>query len=125
MPLRTMHDKGIPLAFGCDVPATPLIDPKWALIGATSRMTYEMRPIKPEESLSMKETLRAHTMGSAYAAFEENIRGSIEPGKTADMVVWSEDLYSASLRQLVDVRVEATVVEGEVAYKAEDTTIVF
>jgi predicted amidohydrolase YtcJ len=125
MPLKTMLDKGIPLAFGCDVPATPLIDPKWALIGATTRMTYEMTPILPDESISMRDTLRAHTMGSAYAAFEENTRGSIEPGKRADMVVWSEDLYSASLRQLVNVRVEATIVEGEVAYKAEDTNIEF
>jgi predicted amidohydrolase YtcJ len=63
-------------------------------------------------------------MGSAYAAFEENIRGSIEPGKTADMVVWSENLYSASLQKLANMRVEATIVEGEVVYKAEDTQIV-
>jgi len=125
MPLKTMLDKGISLSFGCDVPATPLIDPKWALIGATTRMTYEEKPIRPEESISMKDALRAHTMESAYAAFEENIRGSIEPGKTADMVVWSEDLYSASLEQLVKVRVEATIVEGEVVYKAEDTNVAF
>jgi len=125
MPFKTMLDKGIPLAFGCDVPATPLIDPKWALIGAATRMTYDMTPIKPEESIPMKDTLRAHTMGSAYAAFEENIRGSIEPGKTADMVVWSEDLYTASLQQLAKLRVEATIVEGEVVYKAEDTNLRF
>jgi predicted amidohydrolase YtcJ len=125
MPLKTMLDKGIRLAFGCDAPATPVIEPKWALIGATTRMTVEMTPIRPEESISMRDTLRAHTMGSAYAAFEENIRGSIEPGKTADMVVWSEDLYSASLEQLLKVRVEATIVEGSVAYKADDTTVVF
>jgi predicted amidohydrolase YtcJ len=125
MPLKTMLDMGIHLAFGCDVPATPLIDPKWALIGATTRMTYDMTPINPEESISMKDSLRAHTMGSAYAAFEENIRGSIEPGKTADMIVWSEDLYTASLQQLVKLRVEATIVEGEVVYKAEDTNLKF
>jgi hypothetical protein len=69
--------------------------------------------------------LRAHTVESAYAAFEENIRGSIEPGKTADMVVWSEDLYSASLQKLAKVRVEATIVEGQVVYKAEDTDLRF
>jgi predicted amidohydrolase YtcJ len=125
MPLKTMLNKGIRLAFGCDVPATPIIDPKWALIGATTRMTFDMNQIKPEESISMKEALRAHTMGSAYAAFEENIRGSIEPGKTADMVVWSEDLYSASLQQLAKLRVEATIVEGQVTYKSEDTNIAF
>ena len=125
MPLKTMLNKGIRLAFGCDVPATPLIDPKWALIGATMRMTFDMNQIKPEESISMKEALRAHTMGSAYAAFEENIRGSIEPGKTADMVVWSEDLYSASLQQLGKLMVEAAIVEGQVTYKSEDTNIAF
>jgi predicted amidohydrolase YtcJ len=73
----------------------------------------------------MKEALRAHTMGSAYAAFEENIRGSIEPGKSADMVVWSEDLYSAPLQQLAKMRVEAAIVEGQVTYKSEDTNIAF
>jgi predicted amidohydrolase YtcJ len=125
MPLKTMLNKGILLAFGCDVPATPIMDPKWALVGATTRMTFDLNQIKPEESISMREALRAHTMGSAYAAFEENIRGSIEPGKTADMVVWSEDLYSASLQQLAKLKVEATIVEGQVTYKSEDTNIAF
>jgi predicted amidohydrolase YtcJ len=125
MPLKTMLDKGIRLAFGCDVPATPLIEPKWALIGATTRMTGDMTPIRPEQSISMRDTLRAHTIGSAYAAFEENIRGSLEPGKTADMVVWSEDLYSASPQQLLNIKVEATIVEGDVVYKGEDTNIEF
>ncbi len=125
MPFKTVLGKGIPLAFGCDVPACPIIEPKWALIGATTRMTVEMRPIGMEESISMKEALRAHTMGSAYAAFEENTRGSIEPGKTADLVVWSEDLYSASNQQLANLRVEATIVEGQVVYKSEETAIEF
>jgi predicted amidohydrolase YtcJ len=125
MPLKTMLNKGIHLAFGCDVPATPIVDPKWALVGATTRMTFDLNQIRPEESISMKEALRAHTMGSAFAAFEENIRGSIERGKTADMVVWSEDLYSASLQQLAKLMVEATIVEGQVTYKSEDTNIAF
>lgn len=125
MPLKTILEKGIPLTFGCDVPATPLIEPKFALIGATTRKTFEETPIQPEESISMKDALRAHTMGSAYAAFEENIRGSIEQGKVADMVAWSENLYSASLPELLNIRVEATIVEGELAYKSEDTNIEF
>ena len=116
---------GIRLSFGCDVPATPLIDPKWALIGATARMTFDMTPMRTEESISMKDALRSHTIESAYAAFEENIRGSIEPGKTADMVVWSEDLYSASIQQLATMRIEGTIVEGKVVYKAADTSIAF
>jgi predicted amidohydrolase YtcJ len=123
MPLKTMLKKGIHLAFGCDVPATIFIEPKYALIGATSRMTFERGFVTPEEAISMRDALRAHTMGSAYAAFEENVRGSIEPGKTADMVVWSEDLYSAPLVKLWNIKVEATIVEGEVVYKANDTSL--
>jgi len=127
MPLKTMLEKGIPLAFGCDAPATPLIEPKYALGGATTRMMmFEETPLEPKsERISMKDALRAHTMGSAYAAFEENTRGSLEPNKIADMVVWSENLYSASLEKLLNIRVEATIIEGQVVYKAQDTDIVF
>jgi len=125
MPLKTMLQKGIRLAFGCDVPATVFIEPKYALIGAASRTTSERVTVTPEEAISMKDALRAHTMGSAYAAFEEDVRGSIEPGKTADMVVWSDDLYSASLQRLWNIKVEATIVEGEVVYKSNDTSLKF
>lgn len=125
MPLKAILDKGIPLAFGCDVPATTFIEPKYALIGATTRTTLEREVLEPEQCISMKDAIRAHTMGSAYAAFEENVRGSIEPGKRADMVVWSENLQSASLKELGNLKAEATIVEGKVAYKAEETSLRF
>ncbi len=125
MPLKEMLDKGILLAFGCDVPATPLIEPNWALIGATSRWTLENKAVGQEQCISMKEALRAHTMGSAYAAFEENLRGSIEEGKLADMVVWSQDLDKASLEELSNSKAEVTIVEGKVVFKAEDSALQF
>jgi predicted amidohydrolase YtcJ len=125
MPLKTILDKGIHLAFGSDPPAVPVIEPKWGLIGATTRWTLEKRAIMPEESISMKDALRAYTMGSAYAAFEENVRGSIEPSKMADMVVWSHDLYTVPPKDLPNLRTLATMVEGQVVYKAEDTGIKF
>ncbi|MGC9443571.1 MAG: amidohydrolase [Candidatus Methanospirareceae archaeon] len=123
MPLKEMLDKGIKLAFGCDVPATPLIEPIWALIGATSRWTLENEAIGQEQCISMKDAVRAHTMGSAYAAFEENVRGSIEVGKRADMVVWSEDLETASLKELWNTKAEVTIVEGKVIFTANDTDV--
>ena len=125
MPLKEMLDHGITLAFGCDIPATPLIEPSWALIGATTRWTLDNKAIGPEQCISMKEALRAHTMGAAYAAFEENVRGSLEKGKQADMVVWSHDVDNASLEELLNTKAEITIVEGKVVFTAHDTDITF
>ena len=94
--LNTMLHQGIPLAFGCDVPASPYHEPKWAFIGSTARRTPTGYQPNPEQCLNMHQALRVHTMGSAYAAFEEQQKGSIEVGKFADLVVWNQDLYSMS-----------------------------
>ena len=96
-------EMGIPVAFGCDVPATIMIEPKWALLGAVTRTTRSGYTPAPEQRISIRDALRMHTLGSAYASFEENIKGSIEPGKLADMVVWSHDVYTASPRELAEI----------------------
>ena len=57
-------------------------------------------------------------MGSAYAGFEEDVKGSIEPGKLADLAVWSEDPYTALLKRLWQIPIEMTMVGGEVVYQA-------
>ena len=116
MLLRSMLRKGIPMAFGCDVPASLTHEPKWAFFGATTRRTRTGYVPDPDERLTMREALRIHTMGSAYAAFEENIKGSIEEGKLADLVVWSHDLYSINPRELKDFKAEMTIVGGKVVY---------
>ena len=103
MPLRTLMEMGIPVSFGCDVPATPFVEPKWTFAGAVTRTTRG-GTYTPQQCISMKDVLRMHTMGSAYASFEEDIKGSIEEGKLADMVVWSHDLYAMSMNQLKDLR---------------------
>lgn len=115
-PLRTMMEMGIPVAFGCDVPATIVVDPKWALLGAVSRTTRSGYTPAPEQCISIRDALRMHTLGSAYASFEEHIKGSIEPGKLADMVVWSHDLYTASLRELAESKPLTTIVAGSVQF---------
>jgi len=58
-----------------------------------------------------------HTLGSAYASFEEGIKGSIEPGKLADMVVWSHDVYNASPRELGELKALVTIVGGNIVYE--------
>jgi len=118
MPINTMLKMGIPLAFGCDVPASITHEPKWALWGATTRKTVTGYQPNPNEKITLDEALRIHTMGSAYAAFEENQKGSIEPGKFADLVVWSDDLYSIrTAKQLNELRPLMTYVGGVPVYE--------
>jgi predicted amidohydrolase YtcJ len=115
MPLRTMLDMGISMSFGCDVPATPILEPNWAFAGAHTRTTFNGNTYNKEQALSMAEILRIHTMGSAYASFEEEVKGSIEEGKLADMVVWSGDLLEMdTLKDLNSLRAETTIVNGEI-----------
>ena len=119
LPLKTMLDMGIPLAFGCDVPASPYQEPKWAFHGATLR--YNPRSgteYNPDEKLTMQEALRIHTMGSAYAGCAETTTGSLEPGKYADLVIWSHDLYTMSPAEFIDLAAEMTIVGGEIVYDA-------
>lgn len=116
-PLRTMMELGIPVAFGCDVPATIMIEPKWALLGAVTRTTRSGYTPAPEQRISIRDALRMHTLGSAYASFEEHIKGSIEPGKLADMVVWSHDVYTASPRELAKLSALTTIVGGNVVHE--------
>lgn len=120
-PLRTMMEMGIPVAFGCDVPATIMIEPKWALLGAITRTTRSGYTPAPEQRISIRDALRMHTLGSAYAAFEENVKGSIEPGKLADMVVWSHDIYTASPRELAELKPLTTIVGGNVVHEGHNT----
>jgi predicted amidohydrolase YtcJ len=115
LPLKTLLYQGIPLAFGCDVPASPWYHPKWSLIGATTRRTSSGYQPNPEQCLDMHQALRVHTMGSAYAAFEEDLKGSIEVGKLADLVVWNDDLYAlSSPQQAANLEAVMVIVGGEI-----------
>jgi predicted amidohydrolase YtcJ len=71
---------------------------------------------RPEERISREDALRAFTVWGAYAAFEENVRGSIEPGKIADFVVIDRDILRCREADIKDTSVRATVLGGDVAY---------
>jgi len=118
LPLKTMLQMGIPLAFGCDVPASLYQEPKWAFAGAGLRRTNAKVVLTPAERLTMPEILRIHTMGSAYAGFAETTTGSLEPGKFADLVVWSHDVYSLAPEDVNDLAPQMTIVNGEIVYEA-------
>ncbi len=124
LPFKTMLNMGIHLAFGCDVPASPYQEPKWAFKGAVLRRTGTGTPLSQTEKLTTKEALRIHTMGSAYASFAEDSTGSLEVGKYADLVIWSHDLYTMTGEQTNDLAAEMTIVGGEIVFDAGKNPIV-
>ena len=117
LPVKTASDMGIPVALGSDYPCSPDTRPQLTLWSAVMRQTMTGRVIGPQERVDIRQALRLHTMGSAYAAHEENLRGSIEVGKRGDLVVWSEDMYTIPTDKIRDLKVELAIVAGKIVYR--------
>lgn len=115
---REWLDAGVHLALGSDAPTTPWYTPQITLAGAISRATVSNRVLEKGQCLTIQEALRAHTLGSAYAAHEEDIKGSIEVGKLADLAVWQGDPYTLSVQHLTQAQIAMTIVGGKVVYQA-------
>jgi predicted amidohydrolase YtcJ len=117
IPTRTWLDLGVPLCLSSDSPTMPWYQPQVTLSGAMARVTASNQVIAPDQCLTFKEAIRAHTVTSAYALFQEKVKGSLEPGKMADAIVWTEDPYTLSWQQLVNTTIELTMVGGKVVYQ--------
>jgi predicted amidohydrolase YtcJ len=121
---RSLLEAGVTLAFGSDWPVAPL-DPLPGIAAAVTRRTLDGKHPNgwvPEQKMTAEETVRAFTTGSAYAEFSETIKGTITPGKLADLVILSQDILrpdfdwaKASL-----VRVVATIFDGRVVYQTAE-----
>jgi predicted amidohydrolase YtcJ len=85
--------------------------------GVVTRKGYTGEVIGPEQAISVKDALRLYTTNGAYASFEETRKGSIEPGKLADMVVLDRDILTIPEEEIKEVKVETTVVGGEIVYQ--------
>jgi predicted amidohydrolase YtcJ len=120
---REWLDSGVTVALGSDAPSTPWYTPQVTLFGAVTRITFSNQFHEPDQALTVQEALRAHTMGSAYAAHEENVKGSIEVGKMADLAVWSEDPYTAPLQRLWQIPVDMTLVGGEIVFQGGEASL--
>ena len=117
---RTFLDHGVRLAFGTDWEVAPL-NPLLTVYAAVTRATLDGKNPNgwfPEQKLSVAEAIEAYTMGSAYAEFQENEKGSITPGKLADMVLLDQDLFTIAPQQIRDVRVLKTIVGGRLIFDA-------
>jgi len=115
---RTFLNHGVHLAFGTDWDVAPL-NPMLGIYAAVTRATLDGKNPNgwfPEQKLTVEESVRAYTMGSAYAEFQEKEKGSITPGKLADMVLLSDDIFSIDPVKIRDVKALKTIVGGKVIW---------
>jgi len=121
---RTFLDHGVRLALGTDWEVAPL-DPMLTVYAAVTRATLDGKNPNGwfrEQKLTVAEAVEAYTMGSAYAEFQEKEKGSITPGKLADMVLVSDDIFSIAPDKVRDVRVLKTFIGGRLVFDRETTT---
>jgi predicted amidohydrolase YtcJ len=113
---------GVRIANGSDFPVESA-NPLWGFYAAVTRQDHQGKPpggFLPEQKLTREQALKSWTLDGAYAAFEENRRGSLEPGKDADFVMLSEDIMRIPDDRLLKARVVMTVVGGEIVWGAPE-----
>jgi hypothetical protein len=118
IPTRTWLEMGVPLCLSSDAPSMPWWDPQTTLHASMVRATGLKKPVSPEQALTFDEAMVAHTMGGAYADFAENVKGSLEAGKFADLVVWHANPYAASPEELLEITSDLTMIGGKVVHQA-------
>ena len=123
----SMLESGTKLSFGSDWPGTSAAEyhmhPRYLIHAAVNRTTLNHTPEGgwfPEQKISVHEALKAYTINNAFAAFEEDIRGSIRAGKLADITVCDRNLMEIDPRDILDMTVEMTIVDGKVVFQREE-----
>jgi predicted amidohydrolase YtcJ len=122
---KTLKDAGVRLSFGSDWPGTNAAwytaDPLKGIYAAVTRQTLDGNPSGgwfPEERVDVETALTAYTVNNAWVAGEETIKGSLQPGKLADIVVLDQDPFRVPPAQLKDVKALMTILGGKVVYDA-------
>lgn len=121
---KTLQENDCTLSFGSDWPGTNAsyypVNPFFGLYAAVTRQTLNGEPEEgwfPEQRINLEESLKAYTYGSAYGAFEENIKGTLSAGKLADIAVLDTDLFSTVPEQWLKANVDLTIVGGKVVFR--------
>ena len=115
----SLTEAGVAVAGGSGSPVADSA-PLFGIEQAMTRATSGGQVCGPNERVDLTTAIRMHTINGAYASFEENIKGSIEPGKLADLVVLGEDISRVPPPEVRQIPVAMTFVGGEVAYEATD-----
>ena len=125
-PSKSLIDNGVMCAYGSDFPVNDAYGLSGIQVAMTRRnvkldLTYELYKdfpaAAPEECISFKEVLKAHTINAAYQAHLENVTGSIEVGKSTELVVLDSDIENTPAEQIQDIKVLETVFKGKTVYK--------
>jgi len=119
---RSLLDSGAMLAFGTDWTVAPL-SPMLSIYAAVTRRTLDGKHPNgwiPEQRISVEEAIRAYTVGSAFAEFQENEKGTITPGKLADIVILARDIFKIDPKEIEKVKVVTTIMDGRVIYEVKN-----
>jgi predicted amidohydrolase YtcJ len=114
---RSLLDAGAMVINGTDVPVEPL-NPLGSFYASVTRKMSNGLSFFPDQAMTRQEALRSYTRDAAFAAFEEDSKGSLTPGKLADIVVLTQDLSVASDADIISTRVAYTIVGGKVVFDA-------
>jgi len=115
VPLRRLKEAGVHVALATDNVPVSLFHPIWQCVARVDR--YSGRAIAPAQALTREEALRACTNEGAYLTFDEDVKGSLEPGKLADMAVLSDDPLTCPEARLPGITADLTIVGGRVVYE--------
>ena len=113
---KSLLDSGAVIANGTDTPVEP-INPWAGFYAAVTRAMGSGRAFYPEQCMTREQALCSYTLDAACAAFEEGTKGSLTPGKLADIVVLSQDIMSIPAEQLRETKVLYTIVGGRMLYE--------
>ena len=116
---RDLLDAGVKINNGTDAPVEA-IDPFASYAASVTRVMANGDAFHPEQAMTRFEALHSYTLGNAYSAFEENVKGSLEIGKLADVVVLSKNILTVPDSQLQHIQVDYTIVGGHIAFQRAD-----
>jgi predicted amidohydrolase YtcJ len=114
--IRSPLENGMVVAAASDAPVVPL-NPLVGIYGAVTRRAASGQVLLPEEKITVSQALALYTTNAAYASFEEDIKGSLAPGKLADIVVLTDDPTKIPPEDIKDIKVEMTIIGGEVVWE--------
>src|SRR5439155_1428571 len=117
-PLRTYIDQGLMVSLGTDASVIPY-PPLWVFYHFVTRDTISGGVLGADQKITRQEALKAQTINNAYTTFDEKTKGSIEPGKFADLVVLEQDIMTAPEKSIESMRVLATMVGGKIVYERQ------